>query len=252
MAFQFKWPQFDKEFIVDTKQTLTDLLNQGPTPSIIADRIVVTDLSFGSHPPEIEILDIASVSSCYFKASFKICYEGDGFLQLKTKVQANPISETERHHTRHSVSRIGYLAAKTPLIVPLTVCIKEIKLAGILMVDIKHSPEATECNLRFENDPLQSVVISSSFDDFGSARQKVQNIIEGQLRDFLIQDLPKVARELAAKVPPPSPSSPSPLSSSSPIPMTSQLAATTSITSPLHKSSPTISPPCFSMMAQEI
>lgn len=47
MSFQFNWPEFDVEFIEEVKNSLTTILNEGDQPLTIADRIVVTDLSFG-------------------------------------------------------------------------------------------------------------------------------------------------------------------------------------------------------------
>ena len=40
-------------------------------------------------------------------------------------------------------------------------------------------------DVAFKTDPLQSVRIVSTFDDFASARQLVAGMVEGQLRNFL-------------------------------------------------------------------
>jgi hypothetical protein len=40
-------------------------------------------------------------------------------------------------------------------------------------------------DVAFKTDPLQSVRIISTFDAFSSARQLVQGMVEGQLRNFL-------------------------------------------------------------------
>lgn len=195
MSFQFNWPEFDKEFVEETKRSLTTVLNQGPKPLTIADRIEVTDLSFGHQAPDIEVLSIVDLSENTFRATFKICYDGDAYLKFRTKVQANPISLTERKHSSRIMKRMGFLAAHEPLVVPMDVTIQDIKFAGILNVHIRGG-DSPILDVHFKNDPLQSVRISSTFDDFASARQLVQGMVEGQLRNFLTVELPLMAKEM--------------------------------------------------------
>jgi len=49
---------------------------------------------------------------------------------------------------------------------------------------------------RFKADPLQSVKISSSFDDFGSVKAYLQEQVEGSLRKLFVEDLPQIVNSI--------------------------------------------------------
>ena len=66
---------------------LTTALNKSPKPPIIVDDIIVNELNLGSVPPELEILEIGDLAEDRFRGIFKMCYSGDAFLTLKTRVQ---------------------------------------------------------------------------------------------------------------------------------------------------------------------
>jgi len=66
---------------------LTTALNKPPKPPIIVDDILVNELNLGSVPPELEILEIGDLAEDRFRGIFKMCYSGDAFLTLKTRVQ---------------------------------------------------------------------------------------------------------------------------------------------------------------------
>jgi len=71
---------------------LTTALNKSPKPPIIVDDILVNELNLGSVPPELEILEIGDLAEDRFRGIFKMCYSGDAFLTLKTRVQVRSIS----------------------------------------------------------------------------------------------------------------------------------------------------------------
>ncbi|KXL47158.1 hypothetical protein M433DRAFT_74087 [Acidomyces richmondensis BFW] len=91
MAFNFNW----SPLIADTERVrdmLTNSLNKSPKPPIIVDDIIVNELNLGSTPPELEILEVGDLAEDRFKGIFKMCYTGDAYLTLKTRVQANPLN----------------------------------------------------------------------------------------------------------------------------------------------------------------
>jgi len=47
----------------------------------------VTEFNLGSVPPDLEILEIGDLAEDRFRGIFKMCYSGDAFLTLKTRVQ---------------------------------------------------------------------------------------------------------------------------------------------------------------------
>jgi distribution and morphology protein 34 len=89
MAFNFNWSPLtaDADFYKRAREMLTTALNKSPKPPIIVDDILVNELNLGSVPPELEILEIGDLAEDRFRGIFKMCYSGDAFLTLKTRVQ---------------------------------------------------------------------------------------------------------------------------------------------------------------------
>src|SRR6266536_295007 len=96
MAFNFNWSPLtaDADFYSRAQEMLTTALNKSPKPPIIVDDILVNELNLGSVPPELEILEIGDLAEDRFRGIFKMCYSGDAFLTLKTRVQVRP----NHHH----------------------------------------------------------------------------------------------------------------------------------------------------------
>jgi len=89
MAFNFNWSPLtaDANFYKRARDLLTTALNKSPKPPIIVDDILVTEFNLGSVPPDLEILEIGDIAEDRFRGIFKMCYSGDAFLTLKTRVQ---------------------------------------------------------------------------------------------------------------------------------------------------------------------
>lgn len=91
MAFNFNWSPLtaDASFYTRAQELLTTALNKSPKPPIIVDDILVNELNLGSVPPDLEILEIGDLAEDRFRGIFKMCYTGDAFLTLKTRVQVS-------------------------------------------------------------------------------------------------------------------------------------------------------------------
>lgn len=87
MSFTFKWPRFSDQFHADAIQMLDAALNKGNKPPVIADKIEVVELEMGTQPPELEIRDIGELTVDQFRGIFRLTYEGDAHIVLRTKVQ---------------------------------------------------------------------------------------------------------------------------------------------------------------------
>lgn len=89
MAFNFNWSPLaaDASFYTRAQELLTAALNKSPKPPIIVDDILVNEFNLGSVPPDLEILEIGDLAEDRFRGIFKMCYSGDAFLTLKTRVQ---------------------------------------------------------------------------------------------------------------------------------------------------------------------
>ena len=95
MAFNFNWSPLtaDAGFYKRARDLLTTALNKSPKPPIIVDDIIVTEFNLGSVPPDLEILEIGDLAEDRFRGIFKMCYSGDAFLTLKTRVQVGRYSQ---------------------------------------------------------------------------------------------------------------------------------------------------------------
>jgi hypothetical protein len=94
-------------------------------------------------------------------------------------------------HTRPSV-----LAADQPLIVPMLLRISDLKLRGIVVLVVSKTKGIT---LVFKNDPLESILVSSTFDSVTSVRSFLQREIENQLRNLFQEDLPVMIHNLSLR-----------------------------------------------------
>lgn len=92
MAFNFNWSPLtaDADFYQRARDLLTKALNKSPKPPIIVDDILVSEFNLGTVPPDLEILEIGDLAEDRFRGIFKMCYSGDAFLTLKTRVQVRP------------------------------------------------------------------------------------------------------------------------------------------------------------------
>ncbi|KAG0163703.1 ERMES complex subunit [Apophysomyces sp. BC1034] len=194
MAFRFNWPEFDNEFYDEARSQLEAALNKGNKPKNIVDHIAVKELHMGTQPPELEILEIGELSTNKFRGIFKLTYAGDAYIVLQTKVQANPMHAKQSDLPRHT--RPSILAADQPLVVPMLLRISDLKLRGIVVLVVSKTKGIT---LVFKNDPLESILVSSTFDSVTSVRNFLQREIEKQLRNLFQEDLPVMIHNLSLR-----------------------------------------------------
>ncbi|KAL8823223.1 MAG: hypothetical protein Q9191_006062 [Dirinaria sp. TL-2023a] len=197
MAFNFNWSPLsaDATFYTRAQELLTTALNKSPKPPIIVDDILVNELNLGSVPPELEILEIGDLAEDRFRGIFKMCYSGDAFLTLKTRVQANPLNTYLS--TRPSFTSPQPLAASSSLTIPLQITLSEFKLSAFIILVFSRQKGLT---LVFRNDPLESLKVSSTFDSIPFVRDYLQKEIEGQLRTLLMDELPAIIHRLSLRL----------------------------------------------------
>lgn len=99
MAFNFNWSPLtaDAEFYSRARDLLTKALNKSPKPPIIVDDILVDEFNLGTLPPDLEILEIGDLAEDRFRGIFKMCYSGDAYLTLRTRVQVRAPSPPPAH-----------------------------------------------------------------------------------------------------------------------------------------------------------
>ncbi|KAI0796235.1 hypothetical protein BC629DRAFT_1286604 [Irpex lacteus] len=195
MSFTFKWPRFSDQFHADAIQMLDSALNKGNKPPVIADKIEVVELEMGTQPPELEIRDIGEMTMDQFRGIFRLTYEGDAHIVLRTKVQANPLNHKQPDIHMMAGSR-GMLAAKHPLVVPMLLRLSHFKLNSYVVLVVSKTKGIT---LVFKTDPLQNVDINSTFDSIAVIQKFIQREIEGQLRQMFKEDLPGIIHRLSQR-----------------------------------------------------
>ncbi|KAF5392934.1 hypothetical protein D9757_001210 [Collybiopsis confluens] len=212
MSFTFNWPQFSDQFHYDAIQMLNNALNKGNKPPVIADKIEVVELQMGTkvsrtvgiarsgivetfdiQPPDLEIREIGELTVDQFRGIFRLSYEGDALIVLKTKVQANPLNHKQPDIHLMSGSK-GMLAARQPLVVPMHLRLSNFKLRSIVVLVVSKQKGIT---LVFKTDPLQNVDINSTFDSVAVIQNFIQREIEGQLRQMFREDLPGIIHQLS-------------------------------------------------------
>jgi distribution and morphology protein 34 len=220
MSFQIEWPTLDEITLEKIKAQITEVMNKGELPDAICDVMRVTDLDLGNIAPTLQFMDIPDVSEDGFEGHFKVAYAGNGSITLQTKVQVNPFA-AKTVPSKRALRHLGSLIAHEPMVVPLRITISQVRIDGDLVLNIKkrakaHDPRsdgslvlentntavsapAAESELsiphiaaQFKVDPLQSVTISSSFDDFGSVKDYLQEQVEGSLRKLFVEDFPQI------------------------------------------------------------
>ncbi|KAK7989460.1 hypothetical protein PG989_009775 [Apiospora arundinis] len=197
MAFNFNWSPLtaDEDFYQRARNLLTTALNKSPKPPIIVDDILVTELNLGSIPPELEILEIRDLAEDRFRGIFKMCYSGDAYLTLRTKVQANPLNTYL--YAKPSFTSPQPVAAAAGLTIPLSITLSEIKLSACVILVFSKQKGLT---LVFQDDPLESIKVSSTFDSIQFVRDYLQRTIEGQLRNLMMDELPAIIHRLSLRL----------------------------------------------------
>ncbi|KAI9734303.1 MAG: ERMES complex subunit [Cirrosporium novae-zelandiae] len=197
MAFNFNWSPLtaDSSFYTRARELLTGALNKYPKPPIIVDDILVTELNLGSVPPDLEILEIGDLAEDRFRGIFKMCYNGDAYMTLKTRVQLNPLNTYLSG--KPNFASPEPLAAASGLTIPIQLTLSNIKLSAFIILVFSRQKGIT---LVFRNDPLESVKVSSTFDSIPFVRDYLQKTIDKQLRTVFMDELPGIIHRLSLRL----------------------------------------------------
>jgi len=197
MALEINWPTFDKKTMEEYRAQLTKIMNQGPFPPQICDAITVTELDVGKIPPSVQIVEVGDMSSKSFEATVNIHYMGDFKIGLLTKVQINAYTPS-CGATRRLNSHLGILdVCASPMVMPLSLKISEVSVKGTVHIKAQDADGKKELTAYFAEDPLQSVKVESSFDEFAPVRAYLQKEVEGFMRVFFVEDFPKLISQVS-------------------------------------------------------
>lgn len=202
MSFNVNWNTLETDSLRSwTIDLLTDALNSGKRPNILASDIRIKDLNFGKAAPNFEILEIGELGRDRFRGIFKITYNGEFHLTLHTKVQANPLkiysdNSLEKEVSTSSFITPDFLLSTDPFNLPMDLKLSDIKISGIGIIVFSKSKGLT---LVFRNDPLDSIKVSSTFDTVQVLANYLQKQIEKQIRDLFRETLPTLIHKVSLK-----------------------------------------------------
>ncbi|ANB14434.1 Mitochondrial distribution and morphology protein 34 [Sugiyamaella lignohabitans] len=195
MSFKFNWSFFNKDSLLDqTSEVFKVAMNKGIKPDIIIGDMAVDKFELGTVPPSLEILEIGDLAEDKFRGIFKLEYAGDASLSIKTQVQANPLALLNAQSCRLRGAFPKIVGAACPLELPLSIFISEFKLSAIVIIVFSMARGLT---LVFQNDPLESVKVSSTFDSLPGIAEFLQQEVEARLRESLRDDIPEVLHKLS-------------------------------------------------------
>lgn len=202
MSFNVNWNTLETDSLRSwTIDLLTDALNSGKRPNILASDIAIKDLNFGKAAPNFEILEIGELGKDRFRGIFKITYNGEFHLTLHTKVQANPLkiysdSSLDQEVSSDPFITPDFLLSVDPFNLPMDLKLSDIKISGIGIIVFSKSKGLT---LVFRNDPLDSIKVSSTFDTVQVLANFLQKQIENQIRDLFRETLPTLIHKVSLK-----------------------------------------------------
>ena len=153
-------------------------------------------MSMGTVPPVLTLLEIGDLSLDRFRGILRLGYQGDAWIEVRCRVQANPLSHNPNLLPSSTLPLSAPLLASQPLLVPMTLRLSRLHLRAILILVVSQSKGIT---LVFKNDPLQNVDVSSTFDSVEVIRGYLQQEIEGQLREMFREDLPGIIHRLSQR-----------------------------------------------------
>ncbi|CCE79725.1 Piso0_001810 [Millerozyma farinosa CBS 7064] len=206
MSFKVDWNSLETDSLRNwTQELLTEALNSGKRPNILASDITIKDLNFGKVAPNFEILEIGELDKDRFRGIFKINYDGDFHLTLHTQVQANPLNIYTSNSLEKEVNAFedcksfvtpNFVLSNEPFALPLDLKLSDLKISGIGIIVFSSTKGLT---LVFRNDPLDSIKVSSTFDTVQVLANFLQNQIESQIRDLFRETLPTLIHQLSLK-----------------------------------------------------
>ena len=127
-----------------------------------------------------------------FRGVFRLKYDGDAHLVIQTKVQANPL--LNRPVAELPFAPIQMVAADAPLTVPMFLQLSDMQLDGVVIILFT---KAKGLSMVFRNDPLEHVLITSTFDSIAAIRNFLQTQIEKKLRQLICDELPSIIHVLS-------------------------------------------------------
>lgn len=137
-------------------------------------------------------MELGNLADDEFRGVFRLKYAGDAHLVLQTKVQANPL--LNRPISDLPFSPVQMVAADASLTVPMFLRLSDMRLNGVVILLFTKNKGLS---MVFRNDPLDNVLVTSTFDSIPAIRNFLQCQIEKKLRQLLCDELPAIIQTLS-------------------------------------------------------
>lgn len=189
MSFQFNWVFPDPQSLyARAKVILNEAVNKKPMPPIMADRISVETLDFGTIAPILDIVEISDIGPDRFKATLNIQYNGNFKMSLKTQIQANLLTLLEQTSPSKFAMPV-MVGAASSLLLPLRLELSKIQLSGTITVVYSMKKGLT---VMFDSDPVKNIKVTTPFDSYPSIASFIQCQIEAQMKASIMEDVPEM------------------------------------------------------------
>lgn len=197
MSFKFNWNFLNQGSLYDrAKVLLLEAMNKDKRLPMIKEDVLIDKLDFGSEAPRLEILEVGDIAQDKFRGIFRLEYSGDATMSLKTTVEANPLASSFKDSLKFASP--NFLLASSSLLLPLSIRLSDIRLSAIIILVYSKAKGLT---LVFQNDPLQSVTINSTFDFLPDIARFLRQEIEDRFRESFLEDIPEALYQLSQETP---------------------------------------------------
>ena len=191
MSLHFNWSNWDQtELTQHVLTTINSLLSNLPPNDQLVGPVRMTDFSFGSCAPSIELHSINELSLTVQEFEVKFRYDGDGYAKIDTMAQINKIASKATAKS----SFLNYVSIQSPMVMPVKVHAHGLVIDGHMRIRIERRAELDfeEATVRIRllhQNPLKQIIISTNFEE---DMPDTKEMFDGQVRDGvgqLVKDL---------------------------------------------------------------
>lgn len=175
MSFHFNWSNLDQnELSQQLIKTINELLATIPPNDQLAGPVRMTDLSFGSSAPIIELTSINVLNLLVQEFEFKFSYNGDGYAKIETMAQINKLTT----RTTMASSFLDALSSQKPMVMPLKIHVHNLIISGYIRIRLTRKSvldfDQVTLSIRLlHENPLKQIVISTNFEEDMPATKEI-------------------------------------------------------------------------------
>lgn len=189
MSFKFNWNFFNVEELKEhSKVAITKSIAESKRPDIMADPLEVTDIDFGTRPPKLAFDSIKQVEVGRAHIVFRIKYDGDATITLKTRLHANPLREMFISNQWPAFVQPTLVGARNPLEIPFELKLKSIHLDGYM--DVVYTKNGL--TVLFSDDLVTHVETESSLDGVPGVNKMITSMLSKVLAEAFEEDVPEM------------------------------------------------------------